>query len=323
MKTLSHLMALFTLALASCTPTIPATATAEGETVLPVTGGTSVPTPTSGPPTRIPTLPSGLPPTELKYRLLEQYPDFFFCDSDFYPVARADELELARERLPELQADPEEFQTILKHNGLNGLTVFDDEQKLLIYREHKRLAAIDLDLVGDEYLFQLRTADNSGQGFTVNGYIDGDGQIRVQRREPDSATCPICLAAGTWIDTPDGRVRVDGLQVGDPLWTADAAGRRVPANVLEVARVPAPPDHQMVHIILDDGRQLLASPGHPTADGRSLGGLKAGDLLDGSRIRLIERLPYHGLATYDVRPSGETGFYWANGILIGSTLAGR
>ena len=25
-------------------------------------------------------------------------------------------------------------------------------------------------------------------------------------------------------------------------------------------------------------------------------------------------------ATYDVLPSGETGFYWANGVLLGSTL---
>jgi hypothetical protein len=31
-------------------------------------------------------------------------------------------------------------------------------------------------------------------------------------------------------------------------------------------------------------------------------------------------LPYAGTTTYDLRPSGDTGFYWANGILIGSTL---
>jgi hypothetical protein len=45
-----------------------------------------------------------------------------------------------------------------------------------------------------------------------------------------------------------------------------------------------------------------------------------GDLLDGGRIIQLERLPYTGMATYDVLPSGGTGVYWANGILMGSTL---
>ena len=326
MKALSGLIVIFALLLASCSPSTPGIATVEVGTALPVTivaGGTPGPFPTPGSPTHIPTLPSGLSPAELKYRLLDQYPDFFFCDPDYYPVARADEAELARERFPGLQADVEEFQAVLEHNGLSGLTVFSDEQKLLIYREHKRLSAITLDLVAGQYLFQLRTADANGQGFTVNGYIDAGGRIRVQQREPGIAACPICLAAGTWIDTPGGRVAVEDLQVGDPLWTADAAGRRVPAIVLVVARVPVPPGHQVVHIGLDDGRQLWASPGHPTADGRRLGALKVGDLLDGSRVTLIERLSYQGLATYDLLPSGETGFYWANGILIGSTLTGQ
>jgi len=35
----------------------------------------------------------------------------------------------------------------------------------------------------------------------------------------------------------------------------------------------------------------------------------------------VERLGYTGTDTYDLLPSGNTGFYWANGILIGSTLA--
>ena len=52
----------------------------------------------------------------------------------------------------------------------------------------------------------------------------------------------------------------------------------------------------------------------------ALGDLKVSDLLDGARVILIERLPYKGTATYDLLPSGDTGFYWANGILMGSTL---
>jgi hypothetical protein len=48
--------------------------------------------------------------------------------------------------------------------------------------------------------------------------------------------------------------------------------------------------------------------------------LQVGNLLDGGRIVRQERQAYEGLATYDVLPSGDTGWYWANGILMGSTL---
>ena len=41
----------------------------------------------------------------------------------------------------------------------------------------------------------------------------------------------------------------------------------------------------------------------------------------GGRVIKVERLGYTGTDTYDLLPSGNTGFYWANGILIGSTLA--
>ena len=76
----------------------------------------------------------------------------------------------------------------------------------------------------------------------------------------------------------------------------------------------------MVRLIFDDGRELFASPGHPTADGRSVGNLAPGDLYDGASIVSAERVLYGEEATYDILPSGETGFYWANGVLLGSTL---
>jgi hypothetical protein len=76
----------------------------------------------------------------------------------------------------------------------------------------------------------------------------------------------------------------------------------------------------MVHVTLSDGRELWASPGHPTADGRSIGELEIGDKLDGSPVTHLERVPYGGVSTFDILPAGDTGFYWANGILMGSTL---
>jgi hypothetical protein len=47
-----------------------------------------------------------------------------------------------------------------------------------------------------------------------------------------------------------------------------------------------------------------------------------GERLDGARIVSVERIAYAEEATYDLLPSGDTGWYWADGILIASTLHG-
>jgi hypothetical protein len=97
--------------LSACAPGVPESGqsistpvmiTAEVSTVLPATLGPPLTEglfPTPVPATPIPALPgSSLSSTEMKYRVLGQFPDFFFCDSDYYPVARADEMDLARLR---------------------------------------------------------------------------------------------------------------------------------------------------------------------------------------------------------------------------------
>jgi Hint domain len=318
----------------ACAPIIPESGsgestpivmTAEVSTVVAATIGTPPtegPFPTPLPPTPIPTLPySALSPTELKYKVLDQFPDFFFCDPDFYPIAHDDETMLAQTQFPALQTDQEEFQAILNHNGLSGNTTLTDEQKLLIYREHKKLNAIYFELVNDRYQFQIQTGSEGGQGSFITGTIDGDGSIEVQKKESGFPTCPICLAAGTLIDTPRGPVAVENLRVGDSVWTMNEWGERVTGNILRSSRVLVPANHQVVHVTLTDGRELWASPGHPTADGKMLGDLKVNDLLDGAHVIKVDRLRYTATATYDLLPSGDTGFYWANGILMGSTLA--
>ena len=334
MKKFTGFTILLAAFLIACAPIIPGSGistpveiTAEVSTVIAETAGppaTDGPSPTPVPPTPIPTLSSSiLSPTELKYRVLDQFPDFFFCDPDYYPVAHEDEMVLARGRFPELQADQEEFQVILSRNGLSGVTTFTDEQKLLIYREHKKLNAIYFELAGDKFQFQMQTGSEGQQGSFITGTIDGEGSIEVQQQDPSFPACPICLAAGTLIDTPQGPVAVDDLNIGDPIWTMNASGGRVSATILKTSHVPVPASHQVVHIMLSDGRELWASPGHPTADRRRLGDLELGDLMDGARLTFIERIPYDGSATYDILPSGSTGFYWANGIPLGSTLTGR
>ena len=326
MKTLPLTLLSLILGLTACTPRIStATPNLNGGTAQPGTAiavtlpANDTPPPSSGSPTLTP-LPSNLGPIELKYLVLTQFPDLFFCDPDYYPVARADEADLARQQFPELQANPEEFNAILNHNGLAGLAVFTDDQKLLIYREHKKLNALQFTLSGDSYQFQLQVAKTEGPGEWVTGLINGQGQITIQQKTASIATCPICLAESALIATPTGQRLVPELRVGDLVWTLNPAGQRVAAPLLAVGKTVVPTSHLIVHIQLSDGRSLWASPGHPTADGRQLGNLQIGDSLDGSVISRVERLPYTGYATYDLLPTGETGFYWANGILIDSTL---
>jgi len=122
------------------------------------------------------------------------------------------------------------------------------------------------------------------------------------------------------IDTPSGLVRVKEMPVGMPIWTVNAEGYRVPVIVLKTSKTSAPPTHEVVHLALDDGRELFVSPGHPTIDGRTVGNIAVGERYGGATVVSVARIPYSEGATYDVLPSGETGFYWANGILLGSTL---
>jgi hypothetical protein len=49
--------------------------------------------------------------------------------------------------------------------------------------------------------------------------------------------------------------------------------------------------------------------------------LQPGDVLDDAVVLSVSRVAYRGGATYDLLPDGETGFYWANGILMGSTMS--
>ncbi|HEX9988453.1 MAG TPA: hypothetical protein VGE45_08255 [Chloroflexia bacterium] len=175
-----------------------------------------------------------------------------------------------------------------------------------------------------------------GSQLTMTVLWSEDGQLNTNTRGPLTATlgqapdlrgaCRSCLAGDTLIDTPNGLMPVIDLREGMLVWTEGSdggtSGPRQIATVLKTSRTEVPAGHQMVHLALADGRELLASPGHPLADGRPLGTLSNGDFINGTRVVNAERVPYEEDYTYDILPSGGTGTYWANGILIGSTLTG-
>lgn len=264
--------------------------------------------------------PQPLTAAQLKYRVIDELGRPFFCDPDFYPVARADERDLARQRFPELQKDAETFSAIGARLKLPGPTYTADEQ-LAIYRESKTLNALSLQPVNDVWGFTYIAEKASSIGERVDGRVSAQGRVTVLSRTASGPPpCPICLALGTLIATPSGETKVDDLRVGDIVWTTSDRGERVAAPLIAVGSMPVPATHEVVRLALDDGRVVLVSPGHPTADGRRIADLSAGDALDGVRVASVERTRYKGSATYDIRPAGATGAYWANGILLGSTL---
>lgn len=270
----------------------------------------------------VPTSGTPLSPTRLKYVLDARW-TIFFCDPDYYPIARGDELTAAVQKFPTIAADTEKYAAILEHLGFAGQSALTDSAKLRVYREDKRLATIALTPDGERYTFQLREQESKGSAFAVTGVIDRYGNIDVQNRTATIATCPICLSGDARIATPVGDVPVRAVVPGMEVWTLGADGRRVRAKVLRVGHVPVAPGHEFVRLRLADGRTVLVSPGHPTPDGRHVGELVAGDTLAGTGSRVVSatRIPARDSATFDLLPDGPTGVYWANGILLGSTLA--
>ena len=258
--------------------------------------------------------------SELKYILLAAYPDYFWCDPDFYSVARpGSELGNAIAQFATIIANQEEFAAILNHLNLPSKAEYTDDEKLQIYREYKKLnGAVQVVSATPDYTFTIRTGQ--GQGETYQGTITTAGVIKVTSETTSFNTCPICLAVGTLIDTPNGPIPVEELGKGMAIYTVDASGNRIAAVISETASVPAPEGFQIIHVVLSDGRTVSASPGHPTPDGREISDLNVGDVLDGEIVISVTPVPYSGF-TYDILPEGGTGFYWANGILLKSTLA--
>ena len=76
----------------------------------------------------------------------------------------------------------------------------------------------------------------------------------------------------------------------------------------------------MLRLALSDGRVLIAAGAHPTADGVLLRELIPGQPYDGATIVSTTWTVSTAAATFDLLPAGPTGTYWANGILIGTTL---
>jgi hypothetical protein len=143
----------------------------------------------------------------------------------------------------------------------------------------------------------------------------------------DQGTCPqgcaplcICASPDTLIATPSGERPIASLRIGDWVYSVDgAAVKAVPLVFVHRTEVTR---HHVQRVKLASGATLEISAGHPTADGRTFGDLRAGDALDQTRVVAVDSIEYTHPYTYDILPDSDSGTYFAGGALIGSTLQG-
>src|SRR6266545_3475357 len=234
-------------------------------------------------------VPTGSPLStpQLKFAVIDSVGPPVYCDPDYYPIVRQGaEEQNAEANYAQIRADAALYSAIAVHEHLPAGDLMAS-QKLTLYRAYKLLRALTLTPSGDGYSFQIRVASSSGSAsfLLVDGTVRADGAVSVTSRKPTGPpACPICLAA----------------------------------TVVKTGSVQVPPTHLMVHLVLADGRAVLASPRHPAADGRALGELAVGDAVDGSTVVASTLVPYGAGRTYDILPAGATGTYWAGGIQLAS-----
>ena len=271
-----------------------------------------------------PAVGSPLSMPQLKFAVIDAVGAPVYCDPDYYPIVRlGGEEQNADTYYPQIRSDATLYAAIVAHEHLPSGEL-SKAQRLTLYRAFKLLRALSLTPNGAAYSYSVRVqVHNASAAYQlVSGTVRADGVVTVNSRTASGPPpCPICLAATSLIATPEGAVPVSAVRLGMLVWTSAPDGSRIAAPVILVGSIEVPPGHLMVHLVLADGRELLASPGHRTGDGRALGGMEAGDRLDGSTVAIWELVPYDGDRTYDLLPAGRTGSYWAGGILLSSTLA--
>src|SRR2546426_8258012 len=240
-----------------------------------------------------------LTPPELKYRLIATIAHPLFCGP---PVVRMPSDDEASQEVATLRSQSFlTFDPIVRHEKLDATQLTADDDRRIV-QQVQVLQALRLQADGQLFRFDYIAGRPSPEH--VLGTIDEHGVISLESHDPTQfpgrGGCPICLAATDRIATPGGPIPVTELRPGMLVWTVDA-GKRVAAPIAMVRHTPAPFGHRVIRVVLADGRSVVASPGHPTSDGRRIGALNPGDLLDGSRVVTIDVLPYSG-DTWDLLP---------------------
>ncbi|MES0491265.1 MAG: Hint domain-containing protein [Leptospirales bacterium] len=159
----------------------------------------------------------------------------------------------------------------------------------------------------------------------VRGQLDGkwviwqpytNPPLRPGRELEDPKRYQKCNSPQTKILTSIGYIAIVDLKVGDMVMTE--TNQFVP--VLKISKVKATNHHvSLVHF--DNGSVVQISPTHPLADGRFMGQLKPGDKVGTMHVVSAQLIFYEYEYTYDILPDSPSANYYAEGILLKSTIS--
>ena len=129
----------------------------------------------------------------------------------------------------------------------------------------------------------------------------------------------ICYAScseETLIKTSKGDKKISKIQFGD-LVISDG-GEII--RVIDLTKIKAK-NWLIVHVEFDDGIILEATPNHPLGPNKyKFENLMVGHEIDGHKVASVKLIPYKHKYIYDILPQSRSGAYYANGVLIGSSL---
>ncbi|MEO1450130.1 MAG: Kazal-type serine protease inhibitor domain-containing protein [Bacteroidota bacterium] len=129
-----------------------------------------------------------------------------------------------------------------------------------------------------------------------------------------------CLSPTVCIDAPGGGIELWTLTRGDSVFSLDEAGREVVVPVMDLQKVPVGEEHRLVHLTMNDGSSLMASPMHPIADGRLLGDIHPGDIIEGREVKTRTWRKTPSGFTMDLLPLGPTSVYRIGGYWYQTTM---
>ncbi|MBX3063282.1 MAG: Hint domain-containing protein [Anaerolineae bacterium] len=280
---------------------------------------------------------------ELKYKVIDYFggidgglpgrgkAGIMYCDGYAHPIpVLSVEKEDAVRYFEVIRQNSSVYTAILNRLNLQETTEFTQDEQLSIYRECRDLHAVRLILNSSTPMYKDLFVRYNNSTYLASGYVEWTGEVAVMNLEPSplGLLCPLCLTEGTLIDTPKGQVPIEAINVGDMVITSNWRGERVSVPILRVTKIPVE-QHQIIHLSLNDGTTLDVSGGHPLPNGGIVQGLTLGSRITANSnympsppyVTGIEFALYKGKFTYDILPDGDTGFYWANGIPLASTLS--
>jgi hypothetical protein len=106
---------------------------------------------------------------------------------------------------------------------------------------------------------------------------------------------------------------------GDYIWSQNDKGEKIKAKIIKTSKKLT---YNYLKLTFSNNKELILCPDQPTIKmGKRACELKINETYNGLKIKRIDIVSLKkATPAYDILPNSETGFYWINGILMGSGL---